>query len=95
MSTALWFVPVGFGNIVCANRVLCVMNPGTAPAKRRLKQAKESGGYIDMTLGRPLKSILLLDTGDVLGSALTCGTIHGRLQGEQPNNITAETETSL
>lgn len=95
MNKALWFVPVGFGNVVCANRVLCVMNPGTAPAKRRLKQAKEVGRYIDMTLGRPLKSLLLLDTGDVLGSALTSATIQSRLQGETPNSLPAETEPLL
>lgn len=59
MTTPLKFVSVGFGNSVCANRIIAVMIPGSAPAKRRVKQAREAGAYIDLTFGHALKSILL------------------------------------
>lgn len=61
--TPLRFASIGFDSYVCANRILCFINPGTAPARRQLKQAKETDRFLDMTLGRPAKCLLLLDDG--------------------------------
>lgn len=41
MTTPLSFVSVGFGNAICANRIMAILLPSAAAAKRRLKLAKE------------------------------------------------------
>lgn len=87
MKTDLKFVHVGMGNIVCANRVLCIIRPGTECAKRMLKSAKQSGAYIDACLARPMKSLLLLDDGGVIGSAITTKTLMKRFNGTEDYNM--------
>lgn len=56
-TTPLRFISVGFGNAVCLNRVIAITLPHSAAGKRRAKQARETGAYIDMTFGRSLKSL--------------------------------------
>ena len=55
------------------------MIPGCAAAKRKVKQAKDVDRYTDMTFGRSLKCVLLLDDGSVIGCGLTHKTILARL----------------
>lgn len=80
MTTPLSFVSVGFDHAVCANRVVAVLQSQTAPARRRLKLAKEGEHYLDMTLGRALKCLLLLDDGCIVGCAVSSRTMTARLQ---------------
>lgn len=62
-------VHVGFGNMVCASLVKCILPPASANAKRLLKAAKETGTYLDMTSGHPAKCLLLLQDGMLIGCA--------------------------
>lgn len=51
--------------MVCASRVVLLMNPQTAGARRLVKAAKESKRpcYVDMSFGRATKCLMLLDDG--------------------------------
>lgn len=51
-STPLRFVSVGYGNAVCANHVIALVKPDSAPGKRLLRQAKKDGVYLDTTSGK-------------------------------------------
>ncbi len=55
------FIHAGFGNVVCANRVVLLMNPQTAGARRLVKAAKEARrpAYVDMSFGRATKCLML------------------------------------
>lgn len=70
---------MGFGNAVAIWRIIAVMIPGCAAARRKVKQARENNSYTDMTFGRSLKCVLLLDDGSVIGCGLTHKTILARL----------------
>lgn len=63
MTTPLTFVSAGFGNAVCANRITAVLQPSAAAARRKLRCAKDEDAYLDLTFGRRLKSLLVLDDG--------------------------------
>ena len=58
MATAQ-FAHIGMNHLVQTTRVLCVMIPTTKTAKRYIDRAKERGQFIDATLGRHYRSILL------------------------------------
>ncbi|MGN0170256.1 MAG: DUF370 domain-containing protein [Lachnospiraceae bacterium] len=73
-------VNVGFGNMVNTDRILAVINPDSAPAKRIVQKSKENDSVIDATQGRKTKSIIITDADKVVLSSLLSETIVGRIQ---------------
>ena len=63
-------INIGFGNMVNAERVVCVVSPESAPIKRIIQQAKESGKLIDVTQGRKTASVVFTDSEHILLSYL-------------------------
>lgn len=75
-------INIGFGNIVNFNKVISVINPDSAPAKRMIQRAKEQERIIDATQGRKTKALILLESGQVVLSALQPETLAGRARGD-------------
>ncbi|MEG1743210.1 MAG: DUF370 domain-containing protein, partial [Clostridia bacterium] len=46
------FVNIGFGNMVAIDRIVTMVNPESAPIKRLVQDAKDTGRAIDVTCGR-------------------------------------------
>ena len=65
------FLNIGFGNLVSAGRVLAVVSPESAPIKRIVQDSREIGMLIDASFGRKTKSVLIMDSGHTILSALT------------------------
>lgn len=59
-------ISIGFGSTVCAERILAVIAPESAPIKRLIQEARERGMLIDASFGRKTKSVLLMDTDHVI-----------------------------
>lgn len=59
-------IPVGFTNYVSASRVVAIANPGSLPVKRLVRQAEEKGLVVDLTSGRKVKAVLVLDTNHIV-----------------------------
>lgn len=64
-------VPIGFGNLVSADRVVSIISPESAPIKRMIQNVRERGLLIDASFGRSTKAIIVMDSGNVVLSALT------------------------
>ncbi len=73
-------IHVGFGNIVNTEKIIAIVSPDAAPVKRLVQKAKETGMAIDATQGRKTKSVLVMENGQVVLSALLPETIAGRAQ---------------
>ncbi len=76
-------INLGLGNLVSANRIICVVNPEPAPIKRIVQVAKENGRLIDATQGRKKRSVVLCDSDHVILSALQPETVAARLNGDE------------
>ncbi len=63
-------INIGFGNLVNAERVIAVVSPDSAPVKRIIQNAKESGKLIDVSQGRKTMSVIFTDTEHVILSYL-------------------------
>ena len=74
-------IHIGFGNIVNAGKIIAIVSPDSAPVKRLVQKAKESGTVIDATQGRKTKSVLVMESSQIVLSALLPETIAGRAQG--------------
>lgn len=74
---------IGFGNIVNTDRVIAIINPDSAPAKRMIQRAKENECIVDATQGRRTKSVIITDSDHIVLSALQPETLAGRFQGSE------------
>ena len=71
-------IHIGFGNIVNTVKIVAIVSPDSAPIKRMVQRAREEGTAIDATQGRRTKSVLVMENGQVVLSALLPETIAGR-----------------
>ena len=76
-------VNIGFGNMVSAERLLAVVSPDSAPIKRLTQEVREQGLLIDASFGRRTRSVLVMDSGHVILSALPPETVSSRLNGKE------------
>lgn len=75
-------IHIGFGNIVNTGKIIAIVSPDSAPIKRLVQNAKETGMAIDATQGRRTKAVLIMENSQVVLSALLPETIAGRAQAE-------------
>lgn len=64
-------IGIGFGNLVSAERTISIVSPESAPIKRMIQDAREKGLLIDASFGRSTRAVLVMDSGNVVLSALT------------------------
>ena len=75
-------IHIGFGNIVNTDKLVAVVSPDSAPVKRMVQSARESGMAIDATQGRKTKAVLVMENSQLVLSALLPETIASRAQAE-------------
>ena len=63
-------------------KIIAIVSPDSAPVKRMVQKAKETGMAIDATQGRKTKAVLVMENSQIVLSALLPETISGRAQTE-------------
>ena len=71
---------IGFGNIVNADKIIAMITPDSAPAKRMEQKAKEESRLIDATQGRRTRAVIFTENDRVILSALLPDTLSGRMK---------------
>ena len=74
---------IGFGNVVNTDKILCIITPDSAPAKRQVQRAKEENRLIDATQGRRTRSVIFTVNQVAIISALQPDTLAGRFGNEE------------
>ena len=72
-------INIGFGNIVSSDRIIAIVSPESAPIKRLVQDAKDTGRAIDATCGRRTRAVLIMDSGHIILSAVQPETVAGRV----------------
>ena len=70
---------VGFGNFVSEERVISILNIDSAPIKRLIRLARESGNLIDASCGRKTQSVIIMNSDHVVLSALTAENLVNKI----------------
>jgi len=78
--SGLNLINVGFGNIVNGDKIVAIVSPDSAPAKRLIQNGKKEGLCIDATHGRKTKSCIFMENDRMVLSALLPETILDRLK---------------
>lgn len=71
-------INIGFGNMVSASRIITIVSPESAPIKRIIQDARETGSLIDATYGRRTRAVIVMDSGHVILSAIQPETVANR-----------------
>ena len=74
---------IGFGNVVNTDKIVSIITPDSAPAKRLIQKAKEEDRIVDATQGRRTRGIILVDGNKVILSALQPDTLADRFNGRE------------
>ncbi|MBR3679007.1 MAG: DUF370 domain-containing protein [Oscillospiraceae bacterium] len=74
-------INIGFGNMISCARLITIVSPESAPIKRIVQDAKDSGRLIDATYGRRTRAVIVMDSDHVILSAIQPETIGARLSG--------------
>lgn len=86
---------IGFGNIINADKIVAMITPDSAPAKRMIQKAKEESRLIDATQGRRTRAVIFTENDRIVLSALLPDTLSGRIRqktgSDQSDTQTAET----
>ncbi|QHW35833.1 DUF370 domain-containing protein (plasmid) [Paenibacillus rhizovicinus] len=77
------FVDVGFNNFVEVEKIITISRPDSSPIKRLMKEAKDSGRFIDLTQGKKTRSVIVtssLNQTLLVGAAVQATTIVTRIK---------------
>ena len=75
-------INIGFGNLISDSRVLTIVSPESAPIKRMIQDVRERGLLIDASFGRSTRSVIVMDSGHVVLSALSPELLAARFDGK-------------
>ncbi|MBU3109346.1 DUF370 domain-containing protein [Clostridium gasigenes] len=72
------FINAGYENSIDSEKIVAITNPNSNPAKRAIKNANEMKLLIDITAGNKTGSIIIMESGHVILSAVKPETVKRR-----------------
>ncbi|MBE6859834.1 MAG: DUF370 domain-containing protein, partial [Ruminococcus sp.] len=78
-------INIGYGNMVASNRIISIVSPESAPIKRLVQEARDSGNAIDATYGRKTRAVIIMDSGHIILSSLITDTVAARINESEEN----------
>ncbi len=84
---------IGFGNMIATDKIVAIVGHQSAPIKRMMQEAKDSGYLIDGTYGRKTRSVIIMNSGHIILSVLQPETVASRFNSYRPDSDKAEEET--
>ena len=83
-------INIGFGNMVSAGRLIAIVSPESAPIKRIVQEARDKGSLIDATYGRRTRAVIIMDSDNVILSAVQPETVANRLADDNEDELDEE-----
>ena len=71
-------INIGFSNLINSDKIIAVLSPDSAPAKRMIADAKKEKRLIDATQGRKTESVIITDSDHIVLSYLSNDEIYTR-----------------
>lgn len=82
MSSKKVLLNIGFGNAVDKKDVKALIYPNSAPIKRFLKRKEDEGVLVDATMGKKVRTVIVLGSGFVVLSAISVSSLIMRIEDE-------------
>ena len=68
-------INVGFGNMVCADKIVAIVGSESAPIKRIIRESEDKGMLINATYGRRTRSVIITESGHIILSSVQPETV--------------------
>ncbi|MDH5720107.1 MAG: DUF370 domain-containing protein [Spirochaetia bacterium] len=78
---------IGFSNVVFVDKIVAIISPETAVAKRIRDEAREKKTLIDCTVGRKLRSMIITDSEFTFLSSIRVEALIQRLENLKENKV--------
>jgi regulator of extracellular matrix RemA (YlzA/DUF370 family) len=75
---------VGYDNFVVTERIVAIVGCTSAPIRRLIQESRQNGKLLDATQGRRMRSVVLMDCGILVTSALSQETLVRRAASVRP-----------
>ena len=69
--------------MISSAKLVAVVSPESAPIKRIVQDARDSGTLIDATYGRKTRAVMVMDSGHIVLSALQPETFGSRVNNNE------------
>ena len=76
-------INIGFGNLVSAERIVSIVSPESAPIKRMIQDVRDRGLLIDASFGRSTRSVVVMDSGNLILSSLSPEVLAQRAEDKE------------
>ena len=73
---------IGFGNSVIVSKIVSIIQPNSAPVKRFVKNKESENLLVDATMGKKVRSVLVLADSITVLSAISVQALTSRLENE-------------
>ena len=73
---------IGFGNSVIIEKIITIIQPNSAPVKRYIKNKAQENSLVDATMGKKLRSVIVMTQGVVVLSAISVQALIARIENE-------------
>lgn len=73
------FINIGYGNMISAEKIIAIVSPDSAPIKRMVSEARDTGMAVDATYGRKTRAVIFMESGHIILSSLVAETLAARL----------------
>ncbi|MCK4890164.1 MAG: DUF370 domain-containing protein [Candidatus Aminicenantes bacterium] len=73
---------IGFGNSVIVSKIVSIIQPNSAPVKRFVKKKESENLLIDATMGKKVRSVVVLADSITVLSAISVQALTARLENE-------------
>ena len=74
---------IGFGNMISTDKLVAIVGHQSAPVKRMIQEARDSGFLIDATYGRKTRAVIIMNSGHIILSALQPETVSARFSSDR------------
>lgn len=74
--------------MISIDRMISILNPDAAPVKRIVKNSKDTELLLDATCGRKTQSVIVMDSGHIVLSAIKPDLLSNR--AEREDNLIGE-----
>ncbi len=73
---------IGFGNSVIKDKVVAIIQSNSSPVKRFIKSKTENNEVIDATMGKKMRSVIMMSDGLAVLSAISVPALSARIENE-------------
>lgn len=88
-------INIGFGNIVLANRIVAIVSPESAPIKRIIQEARDTGRLVDATYGRRTRAVIITDSEHIILSSIQPETVANRIVAKDCSDASEQEDCDI